>query len=126
MSKNTDYCNAIAALLAEQHKIPRLTVGMTDRERGRINILRKALHRQMEGLQQQAAKEFATLNGWRHDRTVVFNQNSYSWRHPCSTGRNSMGTVSAPAARLSRLFSRNTTAIPSGGSRWATLRHECG
>ena len=65
MSKHTDYCNAIAALLAEQHKIPRLTVGMTDRERGRINILRKALHRQMEGLQQQAAKEFATLNGWR-------------------------------------------------------------
>ena len=66
MSKHTDYCNAIAALLAEQHKIPRLTVGMTDRERGRINILRKVLHRQMEGLQEQAAKEFAALNGWRH------------------------------------------------------------
>ena len=70
MSKNTDYCNAIAALLAEQHKIPRLTVGMTDRERGRINILRKVLHRQMEGLQQQAAKEFATLNGWRHSERL--------------------------------------------------------
>ena len=126
MSKHTDYCNAIAALLAEQHKIPRLTVGMTDRERGRINILRKALHRQMEGLQQQAAKEFATFNGWRHtDRMFSIKTLARGGTH-AAPGEIPWELYPPQLLDHPRLFSGSTTALSSSGGRRAALRCQCG
>ena len=66
----TDYCNAIAALFAEQRKIPRPADAAGPRERGRIDIIHRILHQQMRELQERAAREFAALNGWRHSERV--------------------------------------------------------
>jgi hypothetical protein len=59
----TDYCTAIAALLAESRNLPREAADRS--ERLRIHVTRTSLYRQLRELRQRAAKEFAALNGWR-------------------------------------------------------------
>jgi hypothetical protein len=61
-----EYCDAIAALFAEQRKIPRITDDTDRSERWRIRAMNADIHRQQEELQERAAKAFAALNGWRH------------------------------------------------------------
>ena len=54
-----NYCAAIAALFVEGYKVPRATADTDRSERRRIEAMHADIHRQMEDLQKQAAKEFA-------------------------------------------------------------------
>jgi hypothetical protein len=70
MSKQINYCAAIAALFAEHRKIPTVTAGVDRKECLRIYAMQANIRRQQRELQEQAAKEFAALNGWRHSKRV--------------------------------------------------------
>jgi hypothetical protein len=61
-----NYCNEIAALFGEFRKLPRITADTDRNEKRRIHALQADIHRQQRDLQLEAAREFATLNGWRY------------------------------------------------------------
>src|SRR5262245_16786278 len=67
----TDYCAAIAALMAESRKIPSPTTVIDHGERRRNEAMRADLHRQQQDLREQAAKAFAALNGWRTGKSFA-------------------------------------------------------
>jgi hypothetical protein len=92
MNERTDYCTAIAALIAEAHKIPSNKAILANLHRQQ----RANLHRQQRELQEQAAKEFAVLNGWR------YSERRFSIK-PRNAGRRSLGSRAASQERSANL-----------------------